>query len=79
MDSVIIDNCIITKLMGGKICITPISLASPQFNIETLKKITYGDRIKNNYVVTQLAVGVLTFENFISNSLTMLQDKIGEK
>lgn len=72
MKSIIIDNSIIYNLKNG-ICIRPISLAkkiNPNLNIDSIKKITYGNRKKDNSVISQLATGVLKYENLISGSVS---------
>lgn len=71
MNSVVIDNCIVSKFIGNGIRgirILPISLAkkmNPQLDIVSLQKITYGSRMKDNYIISQLAQGLLKYENLI--------------
>ena len=65
---VVIDNCIVSRLMGNGIRIQPIRLAkkmNPELNIDMLPRITYGNRAKDNYVISQLAMGVLKYEDLI--------------
>ena len=71
MNSVVIDNCIVSKFMGNGLRIRPISLEkkiNPTFNINSLKKITYGSRLKNSRIIRQLSDGVLKYEDLNFNS-----------
>ena len=66
MNSVIIDNCVVSKFMGNGLKITPISLKkkqNPTFNIHSLQKITYGNRVEDNKILNKLSDGILTFED----------------
>jgi hypothetical protein len=66
MESIVIDNCLISKFMGNGICITPIGLAkkkNPHLNIDSLQKITYGSRKKDNSVISKLATGELNYDD----------------
>lgn len=70
MNTIVIDNCIVSKFMENGISIKPIHLAkkiNPQLNIDSLQKITYGDKQKDNYVISQLIDGQLKYEDLISN------------
>ena len=71
MNAVIIDNCIVSKFMGNGLRIRPISLEKkikPTFNINSLKKITYGSRLNDNKIIQQLADGILKYEDLNFNS-----------
>jgi hypothetical protein len=71
MNSVIIDNCIVSKFMGNGLRIRPISLEkklNPTFNINSVKKITYGSRIKDNQIIQQLSDGILKYNDLNFNS-----------
>ena len=66
MNSIIIDNCVVSKFMDNGIKITPISLIKKQnstFNIHSLQKITYGNRLEDNRILNNLSTGILTFED----------------
>lgn len=52
--------------MGNGLKITPISLKikqNPTFNIHSLQKITYGNRVEDNKILNKLSDGILTFED----------------
>jgi hypothetical protein len=69
MNSVVIDNCIVSKFTNG-IRIRPISLEkkfNPTFNINSLKKITYGSRLNDNKIIQQLSDGILKYEKLNFN------------
>lgn len=71
MNAVIIDNCIVSKFMGNGLKIRPISLEqkiNPSFNINSLKKITYGSRLNDNKIIQQLSDGILKYEDLNFNS-----------
>jgi hypothetical protein len=71
MNAVIIDNCIVSKIMGNGLRIRTISLEkkiTPSFNINSLKKITYGSRLKDNKIIQQLSDGILKYEDLNFNS-----------
>jgi predicted aspartyl protease len=73
MESIIIDNCIISKIMVNEISITPISLAkkkNPLLNIN-LQKITYGSRENDNSVISQLSTGVLKYEDIFYENIIL--------
>lgn len=66
MNKVIIDNCIVSRTMGNVLKIQPISLEkkiNPTFNINSLKKITYGSRLNDNQIIHKLSVGILKYEH----------------
>jgi hypothetical protein len=70
-DVIVIDNCIVSKLMGTGLRIRPISLEkkiNPTFNINSLKKITYGSRLKDNKILQELSDGILKYEDLNFNS-----------
>ena len=74
MNSVIIDNCIVSKIMGNGLRIRPISLEekmNPTFNINSLKKITYGNRLDDNKIIQQLSDGILKYEELNFNSINV--------
>ena len=71
MNAVIIDNCIVSKFMGNGLKIRPISLEqkiNPSFNINSLKKITYGSRLNDNKIIQRLSDGILKYEDLNFNS-----------
>jgi len=71
MNSVVIDNCIVSKIMGNGLRIRPISLEkklNPNFNINSLQKIEYGSRLKDNKIIQQLCNGTLKYEDLNFNN-----------
>ena len=71
MNSVIIDNCIVSKFMGNGVRIRPISLEqkmNPNFNVNSLQKINYGSRLNDNKIIQQLCDGLLKYEDLNFNS-----------
>jgi hypothetical protein len=71
MNSVIIDNCIVSKFTRNELRIRPISLEkklNPNFNINSLRKITYGNRLNDHKIIQQLADGILKYEDLNFNS-----------
>jgi len=67
----VIDNCIVSKLMGNGLRIRPISLEkklNPNFNINSLQKIEYGSRLKDNKIIQQLCNGTLKYEDLLFNN-----------
>ena len=63
MESFIIDNLIVSKFMDNGISISPINLAkNPSLNIDGLQKITYGSKVKDHIILSQLSHGTLTYE-----------------
>jgi hypothetical protein len=71
MESIIIDNCIVSKFMGNGVRITPIRLAKklkPSLNIDLLQKKTYGSRKNDQSILSKLADGVLKYEDIVTNS-----------
>jgi hypothetical protein len=70
-NAIVIDNCVVSKLTEeGRygICIHSIKLAkklNPALDIDSLPKIAYGSRGKDNRVITQLAAGTMSFEDVI--------------
>jgi hypothetical protein len=57
--------------MGNGLRIRPISLEkklNPTFNINSVKKITYGSRIKDNQIIQQLSDGILKYNDLNFNS-----------
>ena len=65
MNSIIIDNCIVSKFENG-LRILPIRLKqklNPNFDISSLQKITYGSMINDHKIISQLAKGILKFED----------------
>ena len=66
MNCVIIDECIVSKIMGNGLKIRPISFEkkiNPRFDINSLKKITYGSKQKDNLIISQLCDGKLKYED----------------
>jgi len=71
MNSVVIDNCIVSKIMGNGLRIRPISLENKlnsNFNINSLQKIEYGSRLKDNKIIQQLCNGTLKYEDLHFNN-----------
>lgn len=63
MNSVVIDNCIVSNMYGG-ITILPISMAikrNPELRIESLQKITYGNRQKDQHMISKLSSGLINY------------------
>ncbi len=70
MKSIIIDNCIVSKFMDNGIRIRPIKQAEQtNLRIRLLQKITYGNREKDNNILSLLASGAMNFEDLITNSI----------
>lgn len=68
LNCLIIDNCIVSKSNTNIISIYPIKLfkkMNPRLNIDSLRKITYGNRIEDNRIISQLSIGMLNFEDLI--------------
>jgi len=67
MDSIVIDNCVVTKLMGNGLRICSIKYAEKHrlANINTLKKITTGNKKKDNKLIQQLSDGKLSFNDVL--------------
>lgn len=57
-NSIVIDNCIVSNYMGvNGLSVTPIRLVkkmNPTLNIDSLQKITYGDRMKDNVLLAMI-------------------------
>ena len=71
MNSVIIDNCIVSKFMENGVRIMPIRLKqklNPNFNIHSLQKITYGNKSADNRILCNLSNGILKFEDLFENN-----------
>lgn len=65
MNKVIIDKCVVTKFIGNGIRIRPINLEiklNKNVNINDIKKISFGDKNKDNKIIQELCDGVLTFD-----------------
>ena len=65
MNKVIIDNCVVTKFIGSGIRIRPINLEiklNKNVNINDIKKISFGDKKKDNEIIRKLCDGVLNFD-----------------
>jgi hypothetical protein len=74
MDQVIIDNCIVSKFMGDGVSIRPINLEkkiNPSFDMNSLRRITYGNRMMNNQILSQLSTGILKFEDLNFNNCNL--------
>jgi hypothetical protein len=57
--------------MGNGVRIRPISLEkklNPNFNINSLQKIGYGSRLKDNKIIGQLCDGTLKYEDLNFNN-----------
>ena len=73
MNSVVIDNCIVSNMSNGGVIgvrIRPITLEkklNPNFNIHSLQKIEYGSRMKDNKIIQQLCDGTLKYEDLRFN------------
>ena len=66
MNSVVIDNCIVSKLTGNVVRIQKITSylkENPNFNIDSLQNIGYGSRLKDNKIIQQLCDGILKYED----------------
>lgn len=66
MNCVVIDNCVVFNFTGNKTCIRPISLAkkmNPKLNIASIPKITYGNRLKDNNILSRLSSGLLNVKD----------------
>jgi hypothetical protein len=69
MESSVIDNCVITKLVdrnGTGLRICPIRLSKklyPLINTDTLRKVSFGSRKHDNYAITNLINGELTYND----------------
>ncbi len=69
-NGIIIDNCIVTKFMENGVKIEPINQATkmnPKLNINSLRRITCGSRVKDNHLLLQLSTGKLKYEYLIQN------------
>lgn len=58
MNSVVIDNCIVSKFMENGTRICPIRLAkkmNPSLIVDSLPRITYGNRMKDNEILFKLS------------------------
>ncbi len=65
MDYVIIDNCVVSYIQN-EFRIRPINIVqklNPEFDINQVKKITYGSRMSDNKVLNLLACGKLQFSD----------------
>lgn len=61
MESIIIDNCVVSKLMDGSVRVCPIGLAkklSPDLDIGSLPKRSYGSRFEDNRILSELTNGM---------------------
>ncbi len=70
MNCVIIDNCIVSKFTNG-LRIRSIDLEkkiNPNFNINSLQKITYGSRFNDAKIIQELSDGILKYEELKFNS-----------
>lgn len=67
VDCVVIDNCVVSRFLGG-VSIVPIKLAEKKarFDISSLEKITYGNRLKDNLVISKLINGDVEFDDLRS-------------
>jgi hypothetical protein len=57
--------------MGNGLKIQTISLEkkrNPSFNLNSVKKITYGSRLNDNKIIQQLSDGILKYEDLNFNS-----------
>lgn len=65
MNAVIIANCLVAKT-GHGVRICPLELnqkLNPTFDPQTCPRISYGNRVKDNSVLSQLIAGNLSFED----------------
>lgn len=70
MNSVIIDNCIVSKFMDNEVNVCPIRLAkklNSKIDINSIPKITYGNRYEDNKILSKLTSGKLNFDDLIRN------------
>ena len=68
MTSFIIDNYVVSKFMDNGIHIRSIKLETKLnagLNIDSLHKITLGNKLKDNRLLQLLSDGFITFENLI--------------
>lgn len=66
MNSVIIDNYIVSKFMENGVNIQHIRLElklNPNFDLNLLQKITYGNRTQGYQLIQQLSDGILKFHD----------------
>jgi hypothetical protein len=72
MNQFIIDNCIVSRIRDGYgIRVSSIKMAkkmNPNLEIETLPKITYGNRKIDNLIISNLINGVIKFEELKINN-----------
>lgn len=72
MESIIIDNCVISRMVGNGargVCIRSVRLAqtlNPNLNINSLPRRTYGSKRADNYMITQLASGALRYDDVLN-------------
>ncbi len=69
MNYVIIDNCIISKIMPNGICIRSINLAkkiNPNLNLDILPIISTGNKYLDNKLIQQLSDGIISFDDLIA-------------
>jgi len=70
---VVIDNCIVSNMSHGGVQgvrIRPIRLEkklNPNFDINSLQKIEYGSRWKDNEIIQKLCDGTLKYEDLRFN------------
>ena len=72
MDNIVIDNCVVSRFMGNGVKIAPIRLfqkLNPNFNVNSLQKITYGSRREDNNILSGLCTGNLKFDDLFINSV----------
>ncbi len=65
MNKVLIDNCVVSKIDNDGVCIRSINLEiklNKNVNINDIKKISFGDKKKDNKIIRKLCDGVLNFD-----------------
>lgn len=66
IESVIIDNCVVSKIQGDIVRISPIHLLiqqDPFINIHLLSKMSYGSKENDNRILSLLTSGLLKFDH----------------
>jgi hypothetical protein len=68
MDCFIIDNSVVSRVGSNSVRISSISLAKRLHNIDvdTLPKLTCGNRFQDNVIINKLADGILKFDDIYS-------------
>lgn len=70
--SILIDNVVIINYGNGCTCSRSVKITEnmcPSFNINNVKKITYGNRETDNMMIINFHTKLLTFEDLVSGAL----------